>query len=133
MVLCNFHSTCNIFDGRRGAAHRQRGVQGKLRIDMRVYMHFEEEDPNYTAALTAAGPETTLADLLQNFLRSYVEHYGEGAADLEAGSLELRSSKSANQPHALFASSPCDAPSLPHCLRLFPVTRAPVFCAGKRS
>jgi hypothetical protein len=76
-------------------------------------MHFEEEDPNYTAALTAAGPETTLEDLLQNFLRSYVELYGEGAADLEAGSLELRSSKSAPpapspQPPALFACAPRD-------------------------
>jgi hypothetical protein len=85
-------------------------------------MHFEEEDPNYTAALTAAGPETTLEDLLQNFLRSYVELYGEGAADLEAGSLELRSSKSAPP-----------APSPPRCLRALPVTRAPVSCAGKRS
>jgi len=74
-------------------------------------MHFEEEDPNYTAALAATGPETTLEDLLQNFLRSYVERFGEGAADLEAGSLELRSSKSAPspQPPALFACAPRDA------------------------
>ncbi len=113
-------------------------------------MHFEEEDPNYTKALTAAGPETTLDDLLQDFLRSYVEHYGEGAADLDADALELRSSKSA--PPAL-ASLPscrrvlgagagpmcgCVRGPASRCFACAPVTRArryvaPVSCAGKRS
>ena len=60
---------------------------------MRVYMHYEEEDPNHTAVLTSTGPDTLLDDLLCDFLRSYVEHYGEGAADLDAAVLELRSSK----------------------------------------
>ena len=62
---------------------------------MRVYLHFEQEEPHHTAALTAGSPETTLEDLLQGFLRSYVEHYGEGAADLNVDALELRSSKCA--------------------------------------
>lgn len=65
---------------------------------MRVYIHFEEEEPNHTAVLTAAGPETTLDDLLEDFLRSYLDHYGEGAADLDADAVELRSSKCAPQP-----------------------------------
>ena len=101
---------------------------------MRVYMHFEEEDPNYTKALTAAGPETTLDDLLQDFLRSYVEHYGEGAADLDADALELRSSKSA--PHAL-ATPPsrrvlgAGAGPMCGCVR-GPVSRAPPMTRVRR-
>jgi hypothetical protein len=65
---------------------------------MRVYVHFEEEEPNYTVALTVGGPETTLEDLLANFLQSYLEYYGEGAADLEADCVELRNSKLAPYP-----------------------------------
>ena len=60
-----------------------------------MYLHFEEEEPNHTAALTAGSSETTLEDLLQEFLRSYAEHYGEGAAELNVDLLELRSSKCA--------------------------------------
>ena len=61
---------------------------------MRVYMHFEEDEPNFTAALTVAMPETTLDQLVHDFLRTYIEHYGEGAADLDADTLELRNAKS---------------------------------------
>ena len=69
------------------------GTEAAQGASMRVYMHYEEEDPNHTAVLTSTGPDTLLDDLLCDFLRSYVDHYGEGAADLDAALLELRSSK----------------------------------------
>jgi len=83
-------------------------VPARFPREMRVYMHFEQEEPNHTAALTAAGPEATLDDLLEDFLRSYLEHYGEGAADLDTNAVELRSSKCASHlPVRVPLSSPC--------------------------
>jgi len=64
---------------------------------MRIYLHYEEEEPNHTAALTCDSTEITFGQLLRQFVDIYNDRFGEDYA-LDADSLELRSSKKKKLP-----------------------------------
>jgi len=55
---------------------------------MRVYVHFDEEEPSHTAALSASAGET-LRDLVERFLEQYVERFGADAVALDVDSVQV--------------------------------------------
>ncbi|KAJ1495718.1 hypothetical protein T484DRAFT_3236711 [Baffinella frigidus] len=59
---------------------------------MRVYVHFDEEEPSHTAALSAGDGET-LRDLVERFIAQYLERFGEDAVALHVDSVQMRNSK----------------------------------------
>jgi hypothetical protein len=59
---------------------------------MRLYVHFEEDEPNHTAALTA-GDGDTVRDLATRFLEQYADRFGDSAVALDIDSIQVRTAK----------------------------------------
>ena len=59
---------------------------------MRLYVHFEEDEPNHTAALTT-GDGDTVRDLATRFLEQYADRFGDSAVALDIDSIQVRTAK----------------------------------------